>query len=64
MTYDEFKMKMRAFCEARRIAWEDEDWDADLRIEKSMVALENEFPEFYDRWFKDCTATVQMYKCD
>jgi hypothetical protein len=55
---------MASFCEARRIAWEDEDWDADLRIEKSMVELENEFPEFYDRWFKDCTAAVQMYKCD
>jgi hypothetical protein len=55
---------MASFCEARRIAWEAEDWDADLRIEKSMVALENMFPEFYDRWFKDCTAAVQMYKCD
>lgn len=47
MTYDEFKKKMIDFCEARRKAWDEEDWDADLRIEKSMVALENTYPESF-----------------
>ena len=53
MKYDEFKIKMRDFCEARRKAWHEADWDVDLKIEKSMDELEKTFPEFYDRWYNE-----------
>ena len=53
MTYDKFKKKMQGFCEARRKAWHEADWDSDLKIEKSMVELEKQFPEFYDRWYNE-----------
>lgn len=53
MTYDEFQNKMRELCEARRKAWHEEDWDADLKIEKSMYELEKKYPEFYDRWYNE-----------
>lgn len=53
MTYDEFKKKMTGFCEARRKAWHEADWDTDLKIEKNMAELESKFPEFYDHWYTD-----------
>jgi hypothetical protein len=61
MTYDDFKKKMASFCEVRRIAWHEADWDADLKIEKSMDELEKKFPEFYDRWYNEL---LEAFKSD
>ena len=64
MTYDEFKKKMVGFCEARRKAWHEADWDADLKIEKLMDELEKNFPEFYDHWYNELLVAFKSNEMD
>lgn len=64
MTYDEFKKKMADFCEARRKAWHEADWDTDLKIEKNMDELEKNFPEFYDKWYTDLVEAFKSNEMD
>jgi hypothetical protein len=64
MTYDEFKKKMMDFCEVRRIAWDERDMEMDEEVERAMLKLEGENPEFADKWFKDLTAAMQRDEWD
>jgi hypothetical protein len=64
MTYDEFKKKMMDFCEIRRIAWDEWDMEMDEEVERAMLKLERENPEFADKWFEDLTAAMQRDEWD
>jgi hypothetical protein len=64
MTYDEFKKKMMDFCEVRRIAWDEWDMEMDEEVERAMLKLERENPEFADKWFKDLNAAMQRDEWD
>jgi hypothetical protein len=53
MTYEEFEKTMIDFCNKRHEAWIASDWKLDEDIERKMLKLEDEYPEFYDRWFDE-----------
>jgi hypothetical protein len=63
MTYDEYKKKMIEYCEARNCAWENNDMETDDEIERAMLKLEKENPEFADRWCEDLSKEfIENYK--
>jgi hypothetical protein len=53
MTYDEYKKKMIECCEDRNTAWQNNDMETDDEIERDMLKLEKENPEFADRWYEE-----------
>jgi hypothetical protein len=52
------------FCEVRRIAWDEWDMEMDEEVERAMLKLERENPEFADKWFKDLNAAMQRDEWD
>ena len=64
MTYEEFKKKMMKLSEARRIAWEDKDFDTDEQLEQAMLDLEKENLQYVNEWAKDVWVTMNMNKFD
>lgn len=53
---------MMKLSEARRIALEDNDFDADEELECEMLELEKENLEFVDEWAKDVWVEMNMNK--
>ena len=51
--YKEFKKTMVDYCNKRHEAWMASDWELDKELERKMIKLEEENPEFYDRWFDE-----------
>jgi hypothetical protein len=51
MTYEEFEKTMVDYCNKRHEAWMASEWELDKELERKMIKLEEENPEFYDRWF-------------
>ena len=62
MTYEEFKKKMVKLSEARRVAMEDNDFDADEQLEQAMLDLEKENSQHVDEWAKDVWVSMNMNK--
>ena len=62
MTYEEFKKKMMKLSEARRIAWEDNDFDTDEQLEQAMLDLEKENLQYVNEWAKDVWVAMNMNK--
>ena len=64
MTYEEFKKKMMKLSEARRVAWEDNDFDTDEQLEQAMLELEKENLQHVNELAKDVWVTMNMNKFD
>ena len=62
MTYEEFKKKMMKLSEARRSAWEDNDFDTDEQLEQAMLELEKENLQNVNEWAKDVWVAMNMNK--
>ena len=62
MTYEEFKKKMMKLSEARRVAWEDNDFDTDEQLEQAMLDLEKENLQYVNEWAKDVLVAMNMNK--